>query len=112
IKTRIAVRDVPYTWQDESVNFLNKMQPIRPEKLNPVIWINYNRHTLVNRNGAERLTLDLNLQFIRGEQELQLNGLVIAEVKQDGKKASPFLALMKKKHIREGSISKYCMGIA
>ena len=42
----------------------------------------------------------------------KLDRLVIAEVKQEKRKASPFMSVMKKYHIREGSISKYCMGIA
>jgi hypothetical protein len=42
----------------------------------------------------------------------EMKGMVIAEVKQEKRKASPFLVIMKKYHIREGSISKYCLGIA
>lgn len=112
IKTRIPQPHVPYTWQDESESFLNKMLPFQPQTLKPVIWINYNRHTLVNKTGAERLTIDLDLEFKRDDLTQQFHGLVIAEVKQEKRKASPFMAVMKKYHIREGSISKYCMGIA
>jgi hypothetical protein len=46
-----------------------------------------------------------------GKTEL-LNQLVIAEVKQDSKIASPFITIMRHKHIRQGSISKYCFGVA
>ena len=56
--------------------------------------------------------LDLNLEFEKdGETEL-LNQLVIAEVKQDSKIGSPFIDIMREKHIRQGSISKYCFGVA
>jgi hypothetical protein len=112
IKTRISQANVPYTWQDECESFLNKMLPFQPQTLKPVIWINYNRHTLVNKTGGERLTIDLGLEFKRDGFTQQFNGLVIAEVKQEKRKPSPFMAVMKKYHIREGSISKYCMGIA
>jgi hypothetical protein len=112
IKTRISKREVPFEWEDESESFLSKMLPFKPQTLMPVIWINYNRHTLVNKTSAERLTLDLGLEFVRDNVTKQLNQLVIAEVKQEKRKASPFMAVMKKYHIREGSISKYCMGIA
>jgi hypothetical protein len=37
--------------------------------------------------------------------------MVIAEVKQDKEVKSAFIKLMKKYHIREGAISKYCFGI-
>ncbi|MGZ4099736.1 MAG: VTC domain-containing protein, partial [Bacteroidia bacterium] len=72
----------------------------------------YNRYTLVNKNGTERLTIDLNLEFVKDKNKQFLSNLVIAEVKQEKRKASPFMTVMKRHHIREGSISKYCMGIA
>jgi hypothetical protein len=112
IKTRIPQNEVPFVWADESATFLNKMLPFRPETLLPVIWINYNRLTLVSRTSAERLTLDLGLEFRKNELTEKFDRLVIAEVKQEKRKASPFMRVMKKYHIREGSISKYCMGIA
>ena len=93
-------------------NFLNKALPFQPQVLVPAIWVNYNRYTFVNKTEPERLTIDMNLEFIKDDVNRQLNTLVIAEVKQEKRKASPFLKMMKKYHIREGSISKYCMGIA
>lgn len=112
IKTRISQEEVPYTWQNESNEFLSKTLPFDPAVLKPVIWINYNRYTLVNKVGAERVTVDLGLEFKKDSEYKQLGNLVIAEVKQDKRKASPFIDVMKKYHLREGSISKYCMGIA
>lgn len=112
IKTRINQREVPYSWKDECEEFLTKSLPFQPQTLQPVLWVNYSRNTLVNKNSAERLTIDLNLEFVMNESSRKFEKLVIAEVKQDKKKASPFIEVMKKYHIREGSISKYCMGIA
>ncbi len=112
IKTRISKPDVPYTWEGESHQFLSRTLPFAVEVLEPVIWINYNRYTLVNKSGAERLTIDLDLEFVKEKNSQKLSNLVIAEVKQEKRKASPFMTIMKKFHIREGSISKYCMGIA
>src|SRR3954468_9856560 len=68
IKTRISQKEVPFEWQDESESFLNKMLPFQPKTLVPVIWINYNRHTLVNKTSAERLTIDLGLEFVKDEK--------------------------------------------
>ncbi len=112
IKTRISQKDVPVTWGQESELFLNKMLPFQPHTLQPVIWINYSRLTLVNKTSAERLTIDLGLEFKKNDMSQKLDRLVIAEVKQEKRRASPFMSVMKKYHIREGSISKYCMGIA
>lgn len=112
IKDRVQENTVPQHWQGETEAFLRKVQPFDPQSLVPVLWVNYTRQTLVHKTRAERLTLDTNLEFIKDDVVQSLNGLVIAEVKQDKRAPSFFIQMMKKHHIREGSISKYCMGIA
>ena len=112
IKSRIKQAETTETWNGDAKTFLDNMLPFEPHTLVPVIWVNYSRLTLVNKNSAERLTIDLDLEFVNGDKTEKLSNLVIAEVKQESKKASPFLKAMKQLHIREGSISKYCMGIA
>lgn len=112
IKCRIKEQNASTTWEGESRDFLIKSLPFAPQTLIPVLWVNYGRYTLVHKEQAERLTIDVNLEFVRDSITKKLNGLVIAEVKQDKRITSPFVKMMKKYHIREGSISKYCMGIA
>lgn len=112
LKTRIKEIEVPQLTDGKAFDFLQKTLPFDPLILIPKIWINYSRITLVNKISAERLTLDLNLEFEKDGEKEQLNQLVVAEVKQDSKVASPFISIMRKKHIREGSISKYCFGVA
>ena len=112
VKDRIKKNEVPFEWEQESEAFLRDMLPFDPKTLAPVIWVNYSRLTLVNKESAERLTIDLDLEFEQDGIKKNLSNLVIAEVKQERRKSSPFLKVMKKFHIREGSISKYCMGIA
>ncbi len=112
LKTRIKEVEVPELNTGKAFEFLKKMLPFDPLILLPKIWINYSRITLVNKTSAERLTLDLNLEFEKNGKKQILDQLVIAEVKQDSKVASPFINIMRNKHIRQGSISKYCFGIA
>ncbi|MCD6018165.1 MAG: hypothetical protein K0S53_1286 [Bacteroidetes bacterium] len=112
LKTRIKEIEVPHLTEGRAFDFLKKTLPFDPFILNPKIWINYSRITLVNKISAERLTLDLNLEFEKDGTKQNLNQIVIAEVKQDSKVASPFISIMRTKHIREGSISKYCFGVA
>jgi len=112
IKTRIKENEVPAFDIGKANDFLNKTIPFNPTSLVPKIWINYSRITLVNKTSAERLTIDLFLEFEKDGKTQLLDKLVIAEVKQDSKIDSPFVAIMKEMHIREGSISKYCMAIA
>lgn len=112
LKTRIKENEVPSLNSGKAFAFLEKMLPFSPLDLLPKIWINYSRITLVNKTSAERLTLDLNLEFEKDGRKQVLDQLVIAEVKQDSKIASPFIAMMRARHIRQGSISKYCFGVA
>ena len=111
IKTRVKEKE--YGLQPgKTFDFLKAQLPFCPQTLLPKIWINYSRITLVNKHSAERLTIDLNLEFKTEALTKSLDQLVIAEVKQDSKAPSPFIGILRKKHIREGSISKYCLAVA
>lgn len=112
LKKRVSTYNPPVIWEGENELFLTKTQPYQPDTLVPIMWVNYNRCTLVSKTDPERLTIDLDLEFVMDDLTKQMNGLVIAEVKQDKRKSSVFLGVMKKYHIRQGSISKYCLGIA
>ena len=110
VKTRIKKLDVPFDFDNTSLKFLETKLPFNPKILLPKLWVNYKRITLVNLEMTERVTIDLSLDFIDTEKnKIQLNNLVIAEVKQDKKNPSAFISVMKHLHIRPGSISKYCM---
>lgn len=112
IKTRVKEKDHNGIQPGKAFDFLKAQLPFCPTTLRPKIWINYSRITLVNKTSAERLTIDLNLEFKTVDATRNMGQLVIAEVKQDSKAPSPFVAILKRKHIREGSISKYCFAVA
>ncbi len=111
-KERIKKKDVLFEWPEDALQFLSKKTPYLPSTLIPSLWVNYSRITLVNRISKECLTIDLNLEFKKEAVEKHLPQMVIAEVKQEKSQGSPFIDAMKKLHIREGSISKYCMAVA
>jgi len=90
---------------------LQSKTPLHVNNLKPQIWVNYSRITLVNKNTPERVTIDINLHYKNDEQIKNIDNIVIAEVKQDKASKSSFIKLMRKYHIRQGSISKYCFGI-
>ena len=74
----------------------------------------FHRITLVNKGKTERLTIDLDLQFnniFTGEKK-KLDNVVIIELKRDGLKPSPILALLKQLRIKKCGFSKYCIGTA
>jgi hypothetical protein len=110
-KKRIEESEPPNNWGGENERFLYKTQPYDPEKLRPIIWVNYKRYTLVHKTQPERLTIDVELEFVKNDVTKKLEGLVIAELKQEKRHASPFFNMMKKLHIRKGGMSKYCLGI-
>ncbi|MEA5260469.1 polyphosphate polymerase domain-containing protein [Arcicella aquatica] len=110
-RIRTTEYDKPMIDEDNERDFLEKHSPFHPNDLKGVLWVFYRRITLVSKHHLERLTIDLELCFKNDDKEKAYPTIVIAEVKQQKKGASHFIELMKKYHIREGSISKYCFGI-
>lgn len=81
------------------------------EPLAPVMWNHFTRVTLVHRTRAERLTIDHDLRFSDPDGHAALDGLCVAEVKeQRADRGSPFVGLMRRAGIRPASLSKYCVG--
>lgn len=112
LKSRIRQQQLPSAdLADEVTFFLSQQTPFNPLALQPVLWVDYSRLTLVSRTTKERLTLDLNLTFRNSTEQKSFSQVVIAEVKQEKLRHSFFLDLMKKYQLREGSISKYCLGM-
>ena len=111
IKDRVKQKRIDGTIVDNAETLLNEKTPLRSDNLEAKIWVNYSRITFVNKNSPERVTIDLNLTFKNDDETKIIDNLVIAEVKQDKALVSAFIKLMKKYHIRQGSISKYCYGI-
>ena len=112
IKKRMLVENTLTSGEAGLFEFVQRESSLNPSILRPVIQINFERITLVNKSMNERLTIDRNIRFITSSTEKSAGKLVIAEIKQGSKAESPFKKLMKEYHIREGSMSKYCMGIA
>jgi hypothetical protein len=85
---------------------------VNPDTLIAKLWVNYRRMTFVSKNSEERLTIDTKLTFIDENQTVPVHGLVIAEVKQgSARDKSEFVNLMRHYHVKQKSISKYCLGV-
>lgn len=111
VKERIKQKEIPTLIHSNAADFLMEKTPFHPSQLVPKVWNNYSRMTLVNRFSKERLTIDVNLEFRNDILRVDVPNLVIAELKQEKSKASPFMKVMKDMGIKEGSISKYCYGV-
>ena len=75
------------------------------------IQIDYDRITLVSRTGAERITIDRNLQFRSGDRLVELQDWIIVEMKHERGMRSSIAGQFRALGIRPGSISKYCLGV-
>ncbi len=111
IKDRVKQKEIDGFITEKAEDLLTKKTPLRSDNLEAKMWVNYSRITFVNKHSPERVTIDLNLTFKNNDNQKTIENLVIAEVKQDKACISAFLKLMKKQHIRQGAISKYCFGI-
>jgi hypothetical protein len=111
-KKRMVQKTPSAIFENGAYKFLAEELPFDPRLLKPTVQVNYSRITLINKKSAERLTIDLNIQFINGNRVVNLDNLVIAEVKQEKTKGSYFLSVMKNLNIRQSPISKYCFALA
>ena len=85
------------------------------DELTPVLWNNFTRLTLAHKTLNERLTIDLNLGFesFNKDYSKNIDHIIIAEVKQEKASVnSDFIRVIRKRHIRKSSMSKYCVGTA
>lgn len=113
VKTRIQIPDVATALTGPAHDFVDRLTPFDGDVLEPKLWNDYWRITLVSKARTERLTLDLNLSFYHDEAASTLPGVAIAEVKQDRVSLdSEFIQQMRHIGVRSGGISKYCAGVA
>lgn len=113
VKDRVVQGKVSTEIKNNAGEFLEEKTPLAAARLEPKFWVNYSRITLVNKTAEERVTIDVNINFKKdvNDEDKIVDGLVIAEVKQDKAFISPFVKVMKKYQIRRGSLSKYCYGV-
>lgn len=114
-KVRIQVEnsDNPAIFENGKVSdFLKENSKYIPEMLSPSLQTKFRRITLVNPQKTERITIDLNLEFtnFRNGAVKELEGLIIIELKKDGRYVSMMGKILQNLRIRPFKISKYCIG--
>ena len=80
-KKRMKVAGIPDQLSPEQSAFIAK-HCRRNDEMVPTIWNHFTRYTFVDRNGSERLTMDVQLRFTDAATDKELGGVVIAELKQ------------------------------
>jgi len=112
-KNRIRIPKHTQKLCSDCDNFLQVYNPFTSHELIPRLWNSFRRMTLVSRRNFERLTIDLDLNFFNENNELFLDGIVVAEVKQDCyTSTSAFMGEMRRQGIRPIGFSKYCYGVS
>lgn len=112
-KQRIETDGLVTQLTPEASSFVGAAVPLETERLEAKLWNSFARVTLVSKHEPERLTLDLDLCFDDGRQRINLPGLAIAEVKQEGvNRNSAFIRQMRAMALRATGFSKYCIGTA
>jgi len=113
VKSRLRIPDIRGRIEGDEWEFVDCHIPFEVAGLEPKLWTEYFRITLVSKSRPERVTLDVNLLFRWGERSRTLPGVVIAEVKQaQVSRDSDFIQVMRALGIRPGALSKYCTGVA
>lgn len=111
IKSRMQTAVLTDEIEAETAEFLHHTYPFNPTALEPKLWVEYDRITLVSCIRKERVTIDLNLNFRWENETAALSHLVIVEIKQDGfSKESDMASLLRQCGIRPTGFSKYCVG--
>ena len=112
VKTRVKKKTSTGEITGNAEQLLSEKTGMQSEHLEPKLFVNYTRITLVNRAEEERLTIDLDLEVKNETSSFSFDGLVIVEAKMSKIMNTPFVKLLKEKHIRQGGMSKYCMAVS
>lgn len=110
IKSRMQIPSIEESFSEESLAFLRNQTGVDLD-LQPKLWTNFSRITLVDNNASERITIDCGLEFRAGQQRSTLPGVVIAEVKQErASRNSEIRRQLHQQKVRPLRVSKYCLG--
>ncbi len=113
IKERLQIPEIIMQFGPAGSDFLSSVFPYPVDGLTPVLWNRFQRVTLVNRQRAERVTLDFDVSFRAGQLEIALPGVAIAEIKQSGYALrSEFIGQLRRFGVRPMRFSKYCIGLS
>lgn len=114
-KTKKKRIEVPFQTSEFSaatLDFLQNNSPLEGTQLVKTLENSFSRITLAGFETHERVTIDINVNFKIDAKKMDMNRLVIAEVKRSGNQNnSPVLNVLREMRIPVCGFSKYCMGI-
>ena len=111
-KIRRQIKDFETDLTLESKEFISDSN-INNLLLEPSLYNNFSRMTLVNKNEPERITIDVDLSFSFRNDKKKFDKLVVVEIKQEGKRLNTTInRALKSMSILPTNFSKYCIGIS
>ena len=111
-KIRRQIKDFETNLTTESKEFITESN-INNLLLEPSLYNNFSRMTLVNKNEPERITIDVDLSFSFRNDKKKFDKLVVVEIKQEGKRLNTTInRVLKSMSILPTNFSKYCIGIS
>ncbi len=97
---------------DQDREFVSQHLPFPADDLIPQVWTNFCRMTLVGATG-ERVTVDSELGFRRGEVDLRFPEIAVIEVKQERyTESTPIMQVLARMGLRPMQVSKYGAAVA
>lgn len=90
---------------------------IPAEDLVPMVWVDYQRATLIGLDHTERFTLDVDVRAApandRSRIDTSVADLAFIEIKQAPiKMSTPIMRVVRDRGLRPASVSKYCTAVA
>ena len=111
-KIRRQIKDFETNLTTRSKDYITESN-INNLLLEPSLYNNFSRMTLVNKNESERITIDVDLSFSFGTDEKKFDKLVVVEIKQEGRRLNTTInRALKSMSILPTNFSKYCIGIS
>jgi SPX domain protein involved in polyphosphate accumulation len=81
-------------------------------RLEPVLEVNYRRFSFISKDRVERFSIDFEVEFSNEKGKGDFGELAVIEVKQPHLETSPIIKKLRATHIREVSLSKYCLSLS
>lgn len=114
IKKRLETAGIEFNLNAETGTMVERLTPFTADSLHPLIWIYFDRITLVSEDLTERVTIDTNLEYklFPDGPVIRHPEMVIVEVKQRKfSRLSSIIQALHKQKIFPMRISKYCLGV-
>lgn len=102
---------VPEASIESSGQFIEAHSGFSVSQLSCTLLTRYHRITLFHKSDLEKVTLDLDLSYVSGTGEQGFPYILLLEIKTPGRTNSSLVNWLRAKGIREGSLSKYVLGL-